>query len=149
MAIERLFSFETLDKLVDKINRNFSDADKKKADKTDAWTSWTPTITSGSGTFTSVSSQGYWIQIGKVVHFSLIITITTNGTAATNVKCPLPTEAKRIGTPIYGRETATTGKSLNGQIDLSTSVFQILNYDNSYPGGNGYTLNVAGTYEVA
>jgi len=118
---------------------------------TGAWTSFTPTITAVTGTFTTVSATGYWIQIGKIVHMSFIITITTNGTAAGGVIMTLPTNSKGYGRGfVIGREDAATGKMFTGVYGggAGTDV-SLYDYANAYPGGTGYVLVGGGTYEGA
>ena len=112
-----------------------------------AWTAYTPTITAGSGTFTTVSATGRYIQIGKIIHFRETITITTNGTAGTSVISSLPAAAYEANWMCFGRENNVTGKTLCGR-GATTSV-TIFTYDNFYPGGDGYQLTLSGTYEVA
>lgn len=114
----------------------------------EAWTSWTPTVTAFSGTFTSVSCQGYWKQVGKIVTASFIITITTNGTAATTVILPLPVNGKRAGCGIANaKEINVTGKNICGVVG-TTSVS--LSADAAvYPGGTGYSIQGLMTYEAA
>lgn len=112
-----------------------------------AWSSWTPTVTAGSGTFTTASATGAYVQIGKVVHCRFIVTITTNGTAGSNVQISLPVNAtgKAIG---QGREDNATGYLL--QIyQTSATTATIYNYDNTYPGANGRSLVCSLTYEAA
>ena len=115
------------------------------------WFSYTPTISAGSGTFTTVSATGKFKVSGKICFVSVTITITTNGTAASFTLASLPITASV--TPLYalfGRETLATGKMLQGQVTGSrvNDVF-IRDYTNAYCGGNGYTLNVSGWYEIA
>ena len=75
-----------------------------------AWSTYTPTVTSGSGTFTTVSATGRFKQIGKTVHLQVVVTITTAGTAASTLIATLPVNAL-ASTPATGaaRETALTG----------------------------------------
>ncbi len=111
-----------------------------------AFTSYTPAITAGSGTFTTVSGAGRYKQIGKIVFVIITITITTNGSAATDVISTLPVAPTGI-INFCGRAVSVSGKMLQGTA-LSASV-AILNYDGSYPGASGETLNVSGFYEAA
>lgn len=112
-----------------------------------AWTTYTPTITAGSGTFTTTSASGRYQQIGKTVFVFISIVITTNGSAATFVQATLPVTGRSDGYVLAGRENAVAGLMLQGFI--SAGVIQIVNYDNTYPGGNGKTLLLSGLYEAA
>lgn len=114
-----------------------------------AWTAYTPTITAGSGTFTTVSAAGVYQQIGKVVHFQMTITITSVGTAATYVASTLPVTAKASGFNFVGREMNVTGAGLLGNL-VSTTQLRIRKLsDDTFHGGNGYSLTMSGTYEAA
>jgi hypothetical protein len=111
-----------------------------------AYTTYTPTITAGSGTFTTVSATGRSRQLGKTIFFEIAVTITTNGSAAGNVVATLPFT---VGSAIYtaaGRETSV-GKMLSGTMASGGTTIGIANYDNTYPGGSGTTLVISGTYE--
>lgn len=55
-----------------------------------SWTSYTPTVGSGSGSFTTVSATGRYKQIGKTVFVMVNITITNAGTAAGYISATLP-----------------------------------------------------------
>jgi hypothetical protein len=110
------------------------------------WTAYTPTITATSGTFTTVSATGRYLVIGKLTCVRVVVSITTNGTAAGSVNASLPNTANGNAV-LSGRENNITGKMLQGPISGST--LSILNYDNTYPGGSGYSLIVSGCYENA
>jgi hypothetical protein len=113
------------------------------------WIAYTPTITANSGTFTSVSATGRSLKVGKTVHFAIVVTITTNGTAAGDVRATLPAGVIASGGMACGRADGVSGKQLQGLLVGGTSQLRITNYDNSYPGANGEVLRVAGTYESA
>jgi len=114
-----------------------------------AWSTWVPTVTSQTGTITTVGTVvARYAQAGKNVYFSLSITITTNGTGATAVLASLPLTPK-AATIVSGRETAIGGKALTGTLTGGSANMQILNYDNSYPGGNSYVLVLGGVYEAS
>jgi len=117
------------------------------------WTSYTPTVTAGSGTITTASATGYWIRIGKLCVVFSSWSITTNGTGAQSVKLTLPFTAisghtgGQIG---VGREYDVTGKMLQIEIpDSSGTAMAYRNYDNTYPGANGYKGSGMICYEVA
>lgn len=114
----------------------------------DAWGSFTPTVTAGSGTFTTVSATMNYKLIGKTCVFRAVVTITTNGTAATDVRFTLPADAvPKVGIPVgVGRASAVSGKTLLVQV---FAFGLISNIDGTYPGATGEILNVSGTYEVA
>lgn len=108
---------------------------------------WTPTITAGSGTFTTVSASGTYTKIGDRVFIRFAVVITTNGTAAGRVKASLPFNPAEI-TALSGSETAVTGFGLSTYVNTGDNLCQIFKYDASYPGASGNTLSVAGEYRV-
>jgi hypothetical protein len=114
-----------------------------------AWTSYTPTVTAGSGSFTTVSATGKYCQIGKTVIGHAFITITTNGTAATSVIFTLPVTMVS-GTPHigYGRCDVTSGKMVQVKSNNTTSG-AVFTYDNLYPGSTGEVIKVSFIYEAA
>lgn len=114
-----------------------------------AWTTFTPTITSGTGAFTTVSASGSYLQIGKRVHFICTITITAAGTAAGNMFLPLPAGALKRSFASTGLETALTGATANCFGAAAATSFQV-----NSPGGatliaSGNVVTVSGTYEAA
>lgn len=111
-----------------------------------AWVSYTPTITAGAGTFTTVSAAGKYAKVGKTVFVHLTITITTNGTAATYVSASTPVDMSSNNFTFYGRDI-TNGKMVQG-IKNTSSTILIVNYDNSYPGADGHSIALCGVYET-
>lgn len=116
------------------------------------WQTYTPVVTAGSGTITTASATGRFLRRGRRVDVQIRVTITTNGTGATSVNATLPFTSANvvgIGRTLSGREETVTGNMLQGFITPNATVVQIYAYDNSYPGANGRTLHVNGTYEIA
>lgn len=113
-----------------------------------AWTAYTPAVSASAGTFTTVSAAGRYKQIGKTVFFSVAVTITVNGTAATAVVVGLPVTAQNANFTFAGRENAVTGSLLVSWMG-STTTMLIQKYDGTYLGANGYLLVVSGSYEAA
>lgn len=115
------------------------------------WTSYTPTITSSSGTITTSSATGSYLKRGRLVFVRAQITITTNGTGAGLLNFSLPTVTNSsIGAIFHGVERAVTGKSVTGWVDgggVSTVACRF--YDGTYPGGDGRTITITGFYENA
>lgn len=116
-----------------------------------AWTTYTPTITAATGTFTSVSATGRYKTLGKTVFFSVHITITTNGTAAGLVLATLPVASVNSGARHYavGQETAVAGFMLFGIVLPNSTTLQLAKYDATYPGASGYVIDASGSYESA
>lgn len=108
---------------------------------------WTPTITSGTGTITTASATGVYTKIGRTVFVEISVTITTNGTGASWVVATLPFTPAVTFNVIAGRNT-TTGNLLQGFTTISPAAVSIVNYNNTYPAASGQTLALSGTYRV-
>lgn len=112
---------------------------------TSAWTSYTPTMAAGSGTFTSASATGRYKQIGKTVFVQIVATITTVGTASGFVSVTLPVTPN--GWAVFtGKEGAVNGKAFGGSTNGSATL-QLTNYDNTSPIVASAVLIVEGVYE--
>jgi hypothetical protein len=118
---------------------------------TGAWSTFTPTVTAATGSFTSASAAMRYKQIGKTVHFQATLTITTAGTAATAADLTLPVTANGTGFTFIGREDSATGNLFVARM-FTTSTIRIQGTVASpatFPVGNGYVLDFSGTYEAA
>lgn len=112
------------------------------------WLDWTPTVTSLTGTITTVGAVIARAQAcDGVVRYQANITITTNGTGAGAVRVALPIANTAKIAEGSGRETNNTGKQLSCTIAASASSVLVYNYDNTYPAGDGAVLNISGFYE--
>jgi hypothetical protein len=110
---------------------------------------YSPNVTSSIGTITGTSgSAGVYQKVGKYVHFKSTVTITNAGTGAGFLRIGLPFTADG-NFAAYGRETAATGKQLQGQIDNGTSIVSIVFYDNAWPGATGSTIVIQGFFTTA
>lgn len=112
-----------------------------------AWTTYTPSISSQSGTFTTVSATGRSKTIGKTVFVQIAVTVTTIGTAAGYISATLPTAAATNIYALAGVET-TTGKGCRSIITSGSSATLITFYDNTFPGASGNVVAVSGVYEI-
>ncbi|MCY1708354.1 phage tail fiber domain-containing protein [Pannonibacter sp. SL95] len=115
--------------------------------KAPVWRNYTPTVTAQSGSFGSVSATGRYRRDGDTVFVNVEITVTTNGTAANDVRFTLPVNSGSVPFQMNGRETATTGKVLHVTVPTNSGVALVGNYDNSYPAGNGAKLVISGFYK--
>ena len=115
----------------------------------DPWTAWTPTVTSETGTFTSVSGSGQYSTFGKHVVWSATITITTVGTASGGIRFTLPVTARAANLPIgIGRENTTSGHMMLVYA-FSTTVGNAAKYDNTTASASGRSIVLSGHYESA
>jgi hypothetical protein len=76
-----------------------------------AWTSYTPTITAGAGTPTTVSATGRYKVFGKTVIVTIDVTVTTTGTAAGAIIATLPLNSAAFSYVGTAREHAIAGNS--------------------------------------
>lgn len=113
-----------------------------------AWTSYTPAITSGGGTPTTVTATGRYKQIGKTVIAQMDITITTVGTATGFLASTLPFAAAsfRYGGAVF--EYNATNKSGAGFVPIGGTTIRCLDSTGTTFWVNGYGLVVQITYEV-
>lgn len=109
---------------------------------------WVPTVTTSVGSITTLgSTAGIYLKIGVGVWFSLQITIVTNGSASGNIRVTnLPFAANTRSFVATGRANVISGKMLQGIIAPTSDEISIFNYDNTYPGASGETMNVTGFY---
>jgi len=115
-----------------------------------AWSTYSPTVSSGSGSITSYTvNSARYLQLGTVVHLFLSITINTNGTGAGAVIVTLPVSSTSLANAVgAGRETSLTGKMCQAILTSATTA-EIVFYDNTYPGANGAGILLSMTYEAA
>ncbi len=121
---------------------------QKKFIQDNPFTTYTPTVTATTGTFTSVSATGRYKVANGLVFFRIGITITTNNSAAGHVRVTLPIACGSLPYTCYGYANTTSGKMLSGFILANTTTLQISNYDFTYPGASGETFVISGFYET-
>lgn len=117
-----------------------------------AWATYSPTVTSLTGTITTVGAvSGRFKTIGKTVFVEFDITITTNGTGAAGVLVTLPVSAASNRYAMAGNQITGTPFSLIAATNPAVSVTQaiLLKYDGTYPGANAAEFAVSGVYESA
>jgi hypothetical protein len=111
------------------------------------WINYTPVATALSGTITSYTAFGRYTRLGPTIFISINIEIVTNGTAASALAATLPFPCHAV------RNSILVGRNSNfvlyGEISAGTSSCVIREYDQTYPGGDGYSVYVTGFYESA
>ena len=113
-----------------------------------AWTSFSPTPSSTGGAFTTSSSSGSYVVLGKIVHFTTSITITTVGGGSGTITLAVPTGTSLRNVALIAKEFAVTGDLGIGKIDASGSSIEVVKYDGSSLIGAGRVIVVTGTYEL-
>lgn len=116
----------------------------------DEWRDFTPTITSTSGTITTLGTvTGRFKRHNNTLDFEVDLAITTNGTGSGAVRATLPDTITTQAHVAVGRETLAGGKQLSGTLFPATAQCDLRNFDNSYPGSDGSRLVVSGSYRIA
>jgi hypothetical protein len=113
------------------------------------YTSFTPTVTAGSGTFTTVSATSRYLIVGKMCHWYGRVTITTVGTASGGIILTIPVNRYAVGNIVgYAEETAAVGFQAFIFInDPAGATILKGDYTSAIGTGRGIDFNV--TYEVA
>ena len=117
-----------------------------------AWTSYTPTVTSTSGSITSYTAIGWYSQSGKTVVYAGKATITLAGTAAGSMIFTVPiTAATHSGIYWDGTAVEHTVTGFGGWATLASAGTNILvrKYDFTTFIANGAEVSFTITYEVA
>ena len=112
-----------------------------------AWTDYTPTVTSVTGTLTSASGVGRYLQLGRTIFVAIALTIFINGTGATGIQATLPVIFPYSPFSLAGAEV-NVGKMLMAVGTSGVASVTIYNYDLTYPGFDNANLIVSGTYEA-
>jgi len=107
---------------------------------------WTPTITASSGTFTLVSATGNYFKLERLVISFIKIIVTTVGTASGHLRFTLPYTTTAQAWPVYG-VNASSGVGLTGYVtNPSTTQGFVVRYDGTTPiAANAY--RIAAIYE--
>lgn len=115
-----------------------------------AWTSFTPTITATSGTYTSASGTGSYMVAFGICFFKIGITITTKGTGVKPVfTLPLTALAGASGVVNTAKETSGSGRMGTAQL-ISTTQGSVSMYDgNDLVPGDNTNIIIYGSYPIA
>tara|TARA_R110000772_G_scaffold173718_1_gene285658 strand:+ start:184 stop:903 length:720 start_codon:yes stop_codon:yes gene_type:complete len=115
---------------------------------------WTPTVTSTSGTITTVDDvEGFYTKIGREVTVYANAKTTNNGTGAGNLRfsglpfTPVSTTMSATGFMGMGYNSSS-GKLLRGRITGGNLRIDVANYDGTYPTANGRSNSIQVTYYV-
>ena len=113
--------------------------------QTTAWTTYTPTPSCGTGTFTSASATGRYKQIGKTVFVQAALTVTTNGTCAGNMRMSLPltSNGNAYALSMFDNISASTGSAVASTDATTIRMFTVAG---AYP--TGFNPIVTGVYEI-
>ena len=102
---------------------------------------WTPTVTSGTGSITTVVVGGQYRKVGGLVFLQFTYQITNNGTGASSITIAGLPFTNTIGANVSAgvmREIAVNGQTGTVYFNSSTTLLAV-NYVSAYPGGaNNY-----------
>jgi hypothetical protein len=107
----------------------------------------TPTVTATVGTFTSVSATLKWQKVGNIYHVSGSVTITTAGTAAGQIKVPLPA-TPAAGSSFSAYEGQATGFVCGAFAPVADANIYIAKYDGATIIAGGRTIYFSGSFFV-
>jgi|DEB0MinimDraft_3_1074331.scaffolds.fasta_scaffold07814_6 hypothetical protein len=110
-----------------------------------------PTVSSTSGTITTVSANGFYRKIGTTVICFIDFTVTTNGTGAglaTISGLPFSTTASSESSGAM-RIDGFNGRTAAYTLDKSSTSIVLSKYDNTYPFGNNARGTLVVPYIVA
>lgn len=111
------------------------------------WLTYTPTLTPGTGAFTTTSSSGRFRIQGESMSVILTANITTVGTAAGSLSYSLPRTTIADGV-VAGKEILVSGKSVAGFAASGGSTVSCFNYDNTTPLASGSKIMIFGELPV-
>jgi hypothetical protein len=110
------------------------------------WDSYTPAVTSSSGTFSNISVEAKFKRIGKTTFIKIAVTVIAAGSASGTIIATLPVDAKESNKEVLtGRETDATGKMCMG-IVIPHYVY-IVDYLGASIIATGNRVVVCGSYE--
>jgi hypothetical protein len=111
---------------------------------------WTPTVTSGTGSITSYTSSGRYTKIGRVVQYQVEIAITNAGTGASTMNFTTPMNSNSAGPygTCNGLEVGVTGVSVAGYTSLNSTTTSTYLATGGSPVVTGRTYYINGTYFV-
>jgi hypothetical protein len=117
-----------------------------------AWTNYTPTITPGSGSYTTASASGSYTRVGKLCVLRVRGLVTSVGTGTNPVfSLPFTAATTTSGGKFIGsiRENAATGLTGIVSINSGSTTMEVFRYDNNAFVGNNYEYSMTISYEVA
>lgn len=115
------------------------------------WTSTTPTVTAGAGTFTTASATGSYMVVFGICHFRASVTITTKGTGTFPIiTLPFPALSGSGTTPFFNAIRTANTKAGVGRITTGLTTLAITAYDGTdLLSADGDIINIYGSYPVA
>jgi hypothetical protein len=110
---------------------------------------WTPTVTSGTGSITSYTADGTYTKIGRMVFMTARVVLTNVGSAGGNMNLTLPytTASINMQTPIFVREGALTGQTYQFFAQNNSNSGAVQSLSGGAPTWtNSYSYGIAGCF---
>lgn len=116
-----------------------------------AWTTYTPTVSATTGTFTAASANGRYMVAFGVCHVQIAVTVTTKGTGAYPiVSLPFAALSGSLNYPLLAREKSVNNKSGSAYINVSLTTLTITDYAAAeLATADGAIIYINGSYPVA
>ena len=128
------------------VNQNFNQLANRGGNLAN-WSTWTPTITADSGSFTTVSaSSARWSRTNQTVTFTIVIVLTAKNTGAGAFLVTLPRTPNSANFVASGVDN-TSGVGLACLYQSGVGKLRITKYDGTDPLTNGHTYTITGSYE--
>ena len=109
---------------------------------------WSPTMTSQSGSITSYSiTNGTYTKIGNTVSVNALVNMTNAGTAGGTLTLTLPIAPANSNWAGFGGEVNAVGFTLN--VFGTGSSLGFRKYENSTAAGTSYGYNIGAVYRSA
>jgi hypothetical protein len=113
-----------------------------------AWTTYTPTVTAGSGTYTTITVNGGYQRIGKTCIARMYVQVDNKGTADGSILVSLPFQAAGVRQSGTGADVNLNGFAASVLLDSSQSQVNVRKYDFTTFWTNSVGLAIQITYEV-
>lgn len=114
-----------------------------------AWTSYTPTVSSSSGTITSYSSSGGYLKLGRLVIGRAFVDITNNGTGSGFLNVAWPSTPKSSTNMVALGWHITSAYVFGGRIVSDLGAITCYKNDATYPVTTGSQICLIFVYEAS
>ena len=110
---------------------------------------WTPVVTSGTGSITSYNVSGASYQrLGNMLHFTASVTITDNGTGNSTLRLSLPPQAPALPF-VCNMWNSSQSRAAMGVWSSGNHITFVRGDTGAYPVATGDTIRISGTYLTA
>lgn len=108
---------------------------------------WTPTVTSQTGSLTSYTSAGYYTKVGRLITATADVVLTNIGTGGGGIFISLPFTASVFPAIAFGHEDNVSGDMLQGRVPPGVpTVVTVMKYNNTSPIASNARLMVTIIY---